>query len=680
MKNFFCICLIFFSLYNFTFSTDFNSKESDIDLNSANFRTALRYAQIAKSFMIEGDYNQALEQCQKGLSYEKDFSDLLYIKSYCLLALNKEKYFAIEAVEQSLKNNNFKEINPNSARIVYADLLSDTLRSQQALEVLDYYPIVFSADAELIRAKSNYRLKNFKNAQKNIFNAIKLFPSDYRFPLLYFKNETAITEDSHLTNKLLSMMSKWQNSCDEILLYASTFVDEEQKFLFLSEYKKIIKSIDNFDYILFALNEDIINQEEAIFFLIEYLKLNPIFQSDLITFLNYINEEPQIQKLKNFFETFSGTILQDLQNDSIADLFINYINGQIDNIKYFQLQDDNLTYNVKFTDNKVTSLDFAKYNLNFDYYNYPYVEKIKFNTGEEVFFTTAELVLNEIIVNPVNIQSQHIKLSENFKLIDFNHELPSNFTFENFINNVSIFNSKTEERENAYIRFSVLDGKIISADYFCKSHGQYAFTAFEHNLPIFRNVDKDCDGIYEVTEFYKYDKDNYLSYQTLEEKYLMDKTLFGTLAVTEGVYLSKVVCDTDVDGINNYFEVYNQNNTKICGWDTDKDGIEDIGFETFVDGSYQIFYKDYYTKENVYCKIINDIPYSIIKNSLEIPVTKDKNNAFYWIGEVGSSELANYIMQDFVQSYGSKLYVKDNQKIFATKVNNVYFGELLNEF
>ena len=57
-----------------------------------------------------------------------------------------------------------KETDPS----LYSYILSHTLRGEQAIEVLDSKPVIFSADAEYIRAKSYYRIGQKENARLKI--------------------------------------------------------------------------------------------------------------------------------------------------------------------------------------------------------------------------------------------------------------------------------------------------------------------------------------------------------------------------------------------------------------------------------------------------------------------------------------------------------------------------------
>jgi hypothetical protein len=47
----------------------------------ANRRTAIRCAEVAKSFLMEDNFSQAFSQAELGLAYDETISDLWYIKA-----------------------------------------------------------------------------------------------------------------------------------------------------------------------------------------------------------------------------------------------------------------------------------------------------------------------------------------------------------------------------------------------------------------------------------------------------------------------------------------------------------------------------------------------------------------------------------------------------------------------
>ncbi|NLM01536.1 MAG: hypothetical protein GX220_08825 [Treponema sp.] len=660
MKKFFLVILIIFALEYFSSAVD-----------NASFRTALRYAQVARSLSLEGKWTEALEQTERGLAYEKNFSDLLYLKAYSLAALGEKKYLAIDCVKQAVENNLWREINPDSARILYANYMSDTNRSGEALKILDSKPAIFSSDAEFIRAKSNYRLGNFSAARKNISTARKVFTGDERFALLFFQIENPYDTDVLLAKQLVKLVDTWKRFAPEILIYASHFVDEEEQKQMLLEFEKINKI--SLDYIIFALETQLKTADEALNLFATIGNKN-FKQSQLEKFYSLLIENTHKEIYFKLLNNYSGIVTKDYSKDYIEDFYAYYENGQLIKVEFFEIQDDFLTFEAEYKNNEIIKLDYSKYNMNFEYSKYPDVSRIKFETGEDVI-----LVPNEIqfkIIEHINFQD---KSNITFIFPEYVFENAKQLTFKNFINNVAGFKTTTDERVNGTIHFTVLNGQIITANYYSSTGNKFAYAAFENGLPLFRNVDNDMDGRFEVTEFYSFDEQNYINIQTEKEQHTMGKILFGTLHPPKGLYLSKVVCDLDGNSINDYFEIYKENNTKVCGWDIDDDGVYDIGFSNDAQGNEEIFYRDFTTGKNVYCVLKNHKPVLIKKQNMEIPVTKDDSYEFYWIGKVGKNNEAKIIMQKLNSSYGLDIFEIGDKKIFAFKVNGFCFGEIIDE-
>lgn len=642
-------------------------------IDGPNFRTALRYAQVARGLTMEGEFSEALTQVEKGLAYDENFSDLLYIKAFCLSALDEKKYLAKECVEKAVINNSYREINPQQGRILYASYLADTMECEKALEVLDATPVIFTSDSEYLRALANYRLGNYSAARRNISNGRKVFGGDTRFPLLFFSMESPFYVDVKLVEQLLKLLDKWKNE-PEILVYASKFVEAEKQLEMLKEYESLVGENISFEYVLTALECQYLEQNVAVEKFISLMKKNIIKQNYVERLINYPLTEDCIKTIQEFMTTSSYVLSQDFTKDTVADFFVYYENGKLCKTEFYEKQDDRLTFQAQIKENSVTSVNYEKFNMDFDYYKYPDVERMKFSTGENIHLVSNEIHIKLLDILPFEKISSE---ASEINMVNIVSPISTNYTFDNFIENISSFTTPTDERRNGYILFTVLNGNITSGNYYNENGKQFAFTAFDNGLPIFRNVDGDDDGNFEITEYYNFNKNDYKNYQSENEKIVMDKNLFGTLRSPFGLYLEKIEADLNKDYICDYFEIFKENNTKICGWDTDGDGIDDIGFVNYPDGCFDIFYKDFVTKENVYCKLNNNVPISILKNNIEYSVTKDHTYDLYWIGDIPENSIATYLIENVQDVLGVQVYEVDGIKIIATKVGDYLFGEVI---
>ena len=121
---------------------------------SANRNTALRCLKLAENCLLAKDWSNALKQADLGLTYDDSISDLIYVKAAAQINQDKTKAYVLNLISQAFDKNNWLGYNKNRARILYADLLSDTGLYSRSVSVLDSNPLIYSADAEFIRIKN----------------------------------------------------------------------------------------------------------------------------------------------------------------------------------------------------------------------------------------------------------------------------------------------------------------------------------------------------------------------------------------------------------------------------------------------------------------------------------------------------------------------------------------------
>ncbi|MBQ1971965.1 MAG: hypothetical protein II223_05930, partial [Treponema sp.] len=142
-KKFIFSCFVFFIVINaLSFSEDF--------LVSANRKTAIRCLKLAENFLSSNSWGNALSQADLGLAYDSSISDLLYIKAVAKLGLEESRAEVISLVMKALTEGEWVDYNRDSARILYADLLCDSGNFDQALNIINAKPFIYSSDAEYI--------------------------------------------------------------------------------------------------------------------------------------------------------------------------------------------------------------------------------------------------------------------------------------------------------------------------------------------------------------------------------------------------------------------------------------------------------------------------------------------------------------------------------------------------
>ena len=240
-KKFIFSCFVFFIVINtLSFSEDF--------LVSANRKTAIRCLKLAENFLSSNSWGNALSQADLGLAYDSSISDLLYIKAVAKLGLEEPRAEVISLVMKALTEGEWVDYNRDSARILYADLLCDSGNFDQALNIINAKPFIYSSDAEYIRIKSYYRMgteESIKKAREKINSARKIYSADTRFPKLFFKyefysalkNNVDINNLCENQNSLVKIISdsfvakipEYDNPDAELEMFAILFAKGEQK-------------------------------------------------------------------------------------------------------------------------------------------------------------------------------------------------------------------------------------------------------------------------------------------------------------------------------------------------------------------------------------------------------------------------------------------------------------------
>ena len=86
-------------------------------VNSANRKTAERCLSLSENFMLNAEWQNALNQAELGLSYDDSISDLFYVKAASLSNLGKSKAEVIETIKQSFVKDNWINYTKNSRRL-----------------------------------------------------------------------------------------------------------------------------------------------------------------------------------------------------------------------------------------------------------------------------------------------------------------------------------------------------------------------------------------------------------------------------------------------------------------------------------------------------------------------------------------------------------------------------------
>ena len=653
----------------------------------ANYRTAQRCLELARTAVIQLNYEESYSLVLTGLEYDTSIPDLWYLKALLLSFQGGPKYQIREAVEQSLQAGQWLYYTPEAARILNAQVLVKTGEEKKALDVLNSKPFILTSDAEYIRAQAYYKLSDAKKAREIVANARKSYPKDTRFPLLFFTKERFTYNEGdayykELLQSLLNMTDSWKDTDSDILLFASYFIQGSQKERYLKEYKRAVNK--NPLFIAAFLEAGILSELEAVSTLFSYAE-SQISGSVFFEVLSLIKSKEAFLEAASKLESFSGTLLFDKTGDGEDDFSAAYLWGRPSAISYDE--------NADGLENWYSELDYGVpvkiscYDNNFELYygRYPYIDTaVSTDTMNPM---EIQLVDGSVDWKPFTMELIPIIGNLVFYLPSLEQQtefIPLNL----FLQNASEIVVRGGSSNDTVIRFSMRDSLPKTAVY-TQNDKPYAYGFFEDGLLVFRNVDNDGNGSYEVSEMYAFDPGVSSLYLNETQSSSMYKNLFGSLSANEGLFVTKIVADTNDNALIDFMEEYLNDGSIKTSWDSDEDGVWDVIYEkkNTVDKGLEetVSFLHPLDTSLVLIKFENREPVSVFIGKEQISITKLTDLPFYWLGPVPDSSYAlralNALQKENVQ--GLRILVppdKDSKGlVLAIKVNNLFFGEFINE-
>ncbi len=522
--------ILVFLLFNSVFMIHPQSSETYLESNAAlaNKRTALRCLSLAGNYFSEKNYAASLAQANLGLAYCQDLSDLWYVLACVQNLTGEPKAKVLSSVEKALSLNNWTEYKRDSARILYADILCDTLRFNEVFDVLDSKPMIYSSDAEYIRAKAYYRkgdAESLEKAREKIDAARRIYTRDERFPLLFFKFENPLEQNESVKKISSFFVDEIIQNADsknaELEIYASLFADDELCLRLLKSFSA--RNLSHPLYAIQALKKGLISERESF----EYFAK---FADDSIN-LNYIKSELELL-IENeslllaaeYFNSYSGVIEQDIDGDGICNLYVKYSRGRPETLFYDKNQDGELDWNLTCDFGAAVngtiylgqnSGDDENQNekITLAWKNYPSLENVKFS-DERYYFVTKSLDFNLVNFSAKNEISEILNFDFFYPELIENEDLLNK---KNLFSKCSYFEFDSKKSPGTTIRFVLDNGNFRSALYFFNQQ-IFAQCQFENNFPSLRVVDADRDGIYEISEFYAVDQNNSFDDYAMEEE------------------------------------------------------------------------------------------------------------------------------------------------------------------
>ena len=699
--------------------------------------TAVRCIDIAKNLLANEEYEASYSRAALGLTYDNTVADLYYIQALGMSQRGLPPY-KIEPLLKSALQNKWYEYNKDAARLLLASLYTKTTRAAEALSLLNERPLLSGKDALYIRANALYLLGNIGDARKTVRQGALQFPEDPRFALLFFERErepsrenggngvqtageiadatdsaqTAGTADNaetsdgntalnggdesdktfaELSSLFVSRAYDLQDADPDVLLKASVFAFSEE------DGRRLLKAWNAYGktdprYAVYALKAGLMSEEKAF----EYVA--PFFSgtSDYAlvkSFVSLVSGEKTKESVRKLYAAFAGTLRFDTNGDGISDMTVTYRSGRPSLIEYDANQDGIIDWTAGCDYGVPVKVNLVQEDAVLWYGSWPSLSRVIWAGG------TYTLNEDRLFASPVNMIKDPVmeeRASLSFYLPVLRDDVRSVLNADELFALSHTVERKSAEGENTLVRFSLFDGKAQNAVY-TDNGTPYAYAFFENGALRFRNVDRDKNGTYELTEIYAYaDKtadentdqnadENALLYRSAEEARELSLRLFGVDNAAKGLYLQKVVSDADGNGIIEFSEEYGPNGKTTAQWNDDETGSMIIRYAKNGD-SEETEYVHPVSGRHVRLIIQKGIPVS----ADGIPVERDATAPFFWIGVSPGGNYAQKVIKELNQKGSSGvictvtnlIWLKDKDRfarIFAVKNGDTYFGELLYE-
>lgn len=671
----------------------------------ANRRTALRCLSNATGYVSDGNYEAALSQARLGIAYDDSISDLWYMVAACGTASGQTRYEILPVLEKSLKKDNWVNYNRDNARLMAADILCETNRLKEALGLLDAKPVLYSSDAEFIRVKTYYRLgdsASVSKARNKIDGARRIYPSDTRFPLAFFRNEKPGELDAsskRIADYFISQIAQYQEASPdkdaELEIYGASFAEGEVKKRLLKSFSA--RGLKHPLYASEALKAGLVNQQQAFDYICNFA--DDQIDVDLFrNFLSLVTEKNVIGYAAKYLESFDGTFLQDTDGDGNTNIVVKYMRGRPEKIICDLNQDGNIEWTINCDFGVPVDGSLSEKNMKFSWSQFPYLSSVQFDSGdgkssgEKFIFAGETLLWTPLEMLRDNVLSDKTGIDFFYPVLNAR---TCNISNSQLLDAASSFEIDTSGKNGERIHFVLLHGNVQQSMYY-KDDVLYAQAQFEANIPVLRVVDSDRDGVFETTEFYDVDLDGTMEVHSLQDERVIMQSLYGIPSEGAEFYLRMVQVDTNADTVPDFTEEYLAHGGKITSWDTDSSGTWNVRHVVYPvekkdDGSVSadedsMFYLSP-KNELVTVSTRNGSPVKVKSGSEELNIVKGSTDSFYWLaknekdfnGKKYSSieKKAVAVLEEkggqgfsvIVEGYGSR--------VLCVRIGNVNYGVLV---
>ena len=645
MKKYFCVFLLSAVIGFSAFAQN--------SAASANKNTALRCLKLAESCLVGNDWQNALNQAELGLSYDDSISDLYYIKAAAQLNLGATKADALRVISSAFERSAWAGYTKNGARILLADLLSDTGLYEESLAALDSEPFIYSADAEFIRIKNYYRMgtnESLNKARLRLNSDRRVYPSDYRFPQIFFMFEAMFMGEaernglayeipelvSTIAASYIAKLPDYSNRNLEMELLAASFARDDEKL-------RLIKSIDAKNQSLnallatTALRAGIYTDEQAFDMFFEASD-NEFSLDSLETFISLLSDQEVLERAAQTLADFTGTIYIDENMDLQYEFIVQYEKGRPSYIKYDGNNDGETELYSSCDFGAPVFIYFNSNRQQFFYNDFPKVSKVAYAERNLIF----NFLHDDFIFSPFDfvIDNVFARSGADFYIPNIVKDIALPLPQE-IISSASSFELPVTERDDARIVYTLSGGNIVFAEFFEKNN-RYAYCDFSKEESLLRAIDYDNDGSFETTELYAQIPFGQDGFDTDENRRIIS-SVFNFIDGRNNLYLRKIQIDHNLNTFSEFSEEYLEFNGKITIWDNDDNGLPDCQYIRYPqkDGESLIEETIYFDSTGLQILSLttaDGIPLKMISQGQEVMIYAGASANLYWIDKEGTAD------------------------------------------
>lgn len=521
---------------------------------ATSLENSIAYTQASRISLDSGFLETAKEYADTALVYCEASSDAWYLKALAEKRLNAEQPLSseIETLEHAFAGGAFwTDESSYDARMLLASLCYTTGKYQRAAAVLTEDPAVTEEKLVLL-SKIWYALGEKENARECVETGVQMYPENAEFYIIYFVNEVPEeVMDTSLCTRLTGNVNLFDPTASDIYLYASKFVDDDTSARYVRLYGQYNAS--NPRYPIYALEKGFLYFDEALY-MFDAL-CHDGMRYGQFSWLCSLAGEDDLVYLYAFLDEFNGVILFKNKENGLDEISCTYRYGRPYTVMYDRDCDNDVEMMISCDYGTPVSVVMPSAGVNLEYNRYPSVIKAEFSNPA----ITLDFARNACEWKAVVMEKA------DFSTDDFAFYIPAladpleDVTPVTFSAGCSSIECTSDDPAGCNIRIVMNGGKPVDAYYMVRGK-LYAHSYFKNGKLLYRDVDMDGDGLYELSEQYAYDAPE-------PDPALIGNRIYGTVSdCFECPRFSVLLSDGDGDGIYEYEETMNPDGTSEKVW------------------------------------------------------------------------------------------------------------------